>query len=101
MPGPKQVVAYRPNQVWVADITYLPTRSGISYASLVTDAHSRKVVGHHVHEGLRSEDAEQALRKASHDRSGREPLIHPLTGVSSTAAPAARSCVASMVFTVR
>ncbi len=44
-PGPEQVVACRPNQVWVADITYLPTRSGMSYVSLVTDAYSRKIVG--------------------------------------------------------
>lgn len=75
-PGPEQVVACRPNQVWVADITYLPTRSGMSYVSLVTDAYSRKIVGHHVHESLRSEDVEQALRKALRDRSGRLPLIH-------------------------
>lgn len=75
-PGPDQVVAYRPNQVWVADITYLPTRSGMSYVSLVTDAYSRKIVGHHVHESLRSEDVEQALRKALRDRSGYGPLIH-------------------------
>ena len=75
-PGPAQVVASRPNQVWVADITYLPTRSGMSYVSLVTDAYSRKIVGHHVHESLRSEDVEQALRKALRQRPGHQPLIH-------------------------
>lgn len=75
-PGPEQVVASRPNQVWVADITYLPTRSGMSYVSLVTDAYSRKIVGHHVHESLRSEDVEQALRKALRERPGSLPLIH-------------------------
>ncbi|MDG9672367.1 IS3 family transposase, partial [Hahella sp. CR1] len=75
-PGPEQVVACRPNQIWVADITYLPTRSGMSYVSLVTDAYSRKIVGHHVHESLRSEDVEQALRKALRERPGRQPLIH-------------------------
>jgi len=75
-PGPTQVVAHRPNQVWVADITYLPTQSGMSYVSLVTDAYSRKIVGHHVHESLRSIDVEQALRKALRDRPGCEPLIH-------------------------
>ena len=75
-PGPEQVVASRPNQVWVADITYLPTRSGMSYVSLVTDAYSRKIVGHHVHESLRSEEVEQALRKALRERPGSPPLIH-------------------------
>ena len=75
-PGAGQMIAIRPNQVWVADITYLPTRSGMSYVSLVTDAYSRKIVGHHVHESLRSEDVEQALRKALRQRSGDQPLIH-------------------------
>ena len=75
-PGAHQVVASRPNHVWVADITYLPTRSGMSYLSLITDAYSRKIVGHHVHESLRSEDMEQALRKALRQRSDDQPLIH-------------------------
>ena len=70
------MVACRPNHIGVADITYLPTRSGMSYVSLVTDAYSRKIVGHHVHESLRSEDVEQALRKALFQRLGSVPLIH-------------------------
>ena len=57
-------------------ITYLPTRSGMSYVSLITDAYSRKIVGHHVHESLRSEDVEQALRKALRQRPDQQPLIH-------------------------
>ena len=73
---PDQVIAYRPNQVWVADITYLPTRSGMSYVSLVTDSYSRKIVGHHVHESLRSDDVEQAFRKALRQRKGSDPLVH-------------------------
>lgn len=75
-PGPRQVVASRPNQVWVADITYLPTRLSMSYLSLVTDAYSRKIVGYHVHESLRSEDVEQALRKALSQRPDNQPLVH-------------------------
>lgn len=34
-----------PNQVWVSDITYLNTRVGFVYLSLLTDAYSRKIVG--------------------------------------------------------
>lgn len=45
-PGPEQVVACRPESGLGADIAYLPTRSGMSYVSLVTDAYSRKIVGH-------------------------------------------------------
>jgi putative transposase len=39
-------------QVWVADITYLPTHHGFVYLSLVTDAYSRKIVGYHVHDSI-------------------------------------------------
>ena len=35
--GPEQVIPVAPEQVWVADITYLPARSGPLYLSLVTD----------------------------------------------------------------
>lgn len=48
--GPNQVVPSGPEHVWAADITYLPASSGPLYLSLVTDAYSRKIVGHHVHE---------------------------------------------------
>lgn len=34
-----------PNRVWVSDITYVRTRAGFAYLSLVTDAYSRKIVG--------------------------------------------------------
>ena len=39
----------RPNQVWVSDITYVTTRAGFVYLSLVTDAYSRRIMGWHVH----------------------------------------------------
>lgn len=74
--GSGQVVASRPDQVWVADITYLPTQSGMSYVSLVTDAYSRRIVGHHVHDSLRSKEVEQAFRQALRQRAGQQPLIH-------------------------
>jgi putative transposase len=75
-PGPEQVIPTRPDQVWVADITYLPTQAGVSYVSLVTDAWSRKIVGHHVHETLHTAGVEKALRMALRQRQGREPLVH-------------------------
>ena len=43
----------RPNQVWVSDITYVTTRAGFVYLSLVTDAYSRRIMGWHVHAGQR------------------------------------------------
>ncbi len=61
--GPEQVTPVAPEQVWVADITYLPARSGPLYLSLVTDAYSRKIVGHHVHEGMHAESVAMAFKK--------------------------------------
>ena len=75
-PGPEQVIAERPEQVWVADITYLPARNGPLYLSLVTDAWSRKIVGHHVHESLHAESVAVAFQQALKQRSGKQALIH-------------------------
>jgi transposase InsO family protein len=75
-PGPGQVVAQRPEQVWVADITYLPTQDGVAYLSLVTDAYSRKIVGHHVHDTLQTTGVEQAFKMALLQRHTQGPLVH-------------------------
>ncbi|MEZ7037456.1 IS3 family transposase [Aeromonas sp. S11(2024)] len=74
--GPEQVTPIAPEQVWVADITYLPARSGPLYLSLVTDAYSRKIVGHHVHEGMHAESVAMAFKKALKQRCGSGELIH-------------------------
>ncbi|WP_392400328.1 IS3 family transposase [Aeromonas salmonicida] len=74
--GPEQVTPVAPEQVWVADITYLPARSGPLYLSLVTDADSRKIVGHHVHEGMHAESVAMAFRQALKQRRGGGELIH-------------------------
>ena len=37
--------AARPNQLWVADITYVATRVGFAYVAFVTDVFSRRIVG--------------------------------------------------------
>ena len=67
---------HRPEQVWVADITYLPTRQRCVYLSLVTDAYSRKIVGYHVHASLQTEEVAQALKMALRSRRSSLPLIH-------------------------
>lgn len=75
-PGPRQVKIERPEQVWVADITYLPTRQQCVYLSLVTDACSRKIVGWHVHDTLQTEGVRKALEMALRQRQSTLPLIH-------------------------
>jgi putative transposase len=74
--GSEQVQAYAAEQVWVADITYLPTQSGFVYLSLVTDAYSRKIVGYHVHDSLHTEQVSQALKVALKHRQSRQQLVH-------------------------
>lgn len=41
-----------PNQAWVSDITYIRTEHGFIYASLITDAYSRKIVGFSIEDSL-------------------------------------------------
>lgn len=74
--GPGQVRPEGSEQVWVADITYLPIDKGFVYLSLVTDAWSRKIVGHYVHDSLQTEQVSQALKEALKTRQTRQALVH-------------------------
>lgn len=53
-----------PNQLWVADITYVDTKEGFLYLSLVTDRVSRKIVGWHAGETLEAKETMKALAMA-------------------------------------
>ena len=74
--GEHQVRATACEQVWVADITYLPTNDKFVYLSLVTDAYSRKIVGWHVHDSLQTEPVAQALKMALRTRQSQQRLVH-------------------------
>ena len=60
----QETVVERPNQVWVSDLTYLRTREGFLYLSLITDRYSRKIVGAHAEESLEALGCVQALEGA-------------------------------------
>lgn len=66
----------RPNEIWVSDITYIETKEKVSYLSLLTDAYSRKIVGHHLHESLHTDGVAAALKKAIKKEKLKHPLIH-------------------------
>lgn len=68
----------RPNQVWVSDITYVTTRAGFVYLSLVTDAYSRRIMGWHVHATLDSGGPLRSLYRAicQVDDDGLKGLVH-------------------------
>ena len=66
----------RPNQLWVADITYVATFSGFVYTSFIIDAYSRKIVGWRSSWSLRADLALGALEMAIWARGDLEELIH-------------------------
>jgi transposase InsO family protein len=66
----------RANQLWVSDITYLKLNQGFCYLSIVTDAYSRKIVGHCLHPTLSSQGAIHALVMALKQWKGKADLIH-------------------------
>jgi len=56
--------ATAPNRLWVADITYVSTWSGVAYVAFVTDVFSRYIVGWKVSKTLKAELALDALEMA-------------------------------------
>ena len=60
----KELVIDRPNQVWVADITYWFTHYGCLYISLVTDAYSKRIMGYGVAQTLQAVHCKTALQMA-------------------------------------
>ena len=72
----RQFVANRPNQLWVADITYVATWRGFAYVAFVTDDFSRHIVGWRVSSSMRTDLVLDALEQAVWARGGAEGVIH-------------------------
>lgn len=72
----RDFTATRPNQLWVADLTYVSTHAGFVYAAFVIDAFSRRIVGWRVSRSLRSDLALDALEQALYARRDTEKLVH-------------------------
>jgi putative transposase len=72
----RQFVADRPNQLWVADITYVATWSGFAYVAFVTDVFARRIVGWRVARSMRTDLVLDALEQALWSRRGAEGVIH-------------------------
>ena len=69
-------VATRPNQLWVADLTYVATWTGFVFVAFVIDVFSRAIVGWRVSTSLRSDLALDALEQALHARPHGAGLVH-------------------------
>lgn len=74
----KDVQLTSAEQLWVSDITYIRTQQGFSYLSLITDAYSRKIVGHSLSATLNASGPLLALDMAIKERVHCSPfkLIH-------------------------
>lgn len=81
----RNFVAAQPDQLWVADITYIPTGSGFLYLSVVVDAWSRRVVGWSMETHLRTDLVLQALNMALGQRRPTSVIHHSDQGTQYTA----------------
>ena len=72
----RDFTAVRPNQLWVADLTYVATWCGFVYVAFVIDAFARRIVGWRVSSSLRSDIALDALEQALWARGCDDGLVH-------------------------
>ena len=67
----RNFTADRPDALWVTDLTYVPTRSGMAYVCFIVDAFSRRIVGWRVASNMKTEMVLDALEMARRSRGGR------------------------------
>jgi putative transposase len=72
----RNFVACRPNKVWLADITYVPTQEGFLYLAFILDTHSRRIVGWSMDSHMRTELVVGALEMAVWRRKPSAGLVH-------------------------
>jgi putative transposase len=80
----RKFCAEGPDQLWVADITYIPTWAGFLYLAIVLDAYSRKVVGWAMANHLRTELVLEALDMALYRRKPNDVIHHSDQGCQYT-----------------
>lgn len=72
----RDFTATRPNQLWVADLTYVATWSGFVYVAFVIDTFARRIVGWRASRSLRTDLALDALEQALWARPDTADLVH-------------------------
>src|ERR1700726_2658735 len=88
----RDFTALRPNQLWVADITFVPTASGFLYLAVVLDAWSRKGVGWSMANHLRTELVLEALEMAIGQRRPDGVIHHSDQGSQYTSLAFGKRC---------
>ena len=76
--------AEKPNQLWVADITYVPTWVGFLYLAVVLDAFSRRIVGWAMGHDLKAQLVIDAMNMAIGQRRPRDVIHHSDQGSQYT-----------------
>ena len=84
--------AQGPNQLWVADITYIRTGSGFLYLAVVLDAFSRRVVGWAMKTHLRTQLVLDALEMALWQRRPQGVIHHSDQGTQYTSFAFGQRC---------
>ena len=88
----RQFQADAPDQLWVADITYVPTWTGFLYLAVVVDAFSRRIVGWSMANHLRTELVLEALDMALWQRRPATVVHHSDQGCQYTSYAFGKRC---------
>jgi putative transposase len=88
----RKFVATAPNQLWVADITYVPTLSGFLFVAIVLDVFSRRVVGWAMANHLRTKLVLDALDMAIDRRRPKNVIHHSDQGCQYTSIAFGNRC---------
>lgn len=88
----RNFTASGPNQLWVADITYVPTAAGFLYLAIVLDAWSRKIVGWSMANHLRTELVLDAMEAAVSQRRPHNVIHHSDQGCQYTSLAFGKRC---------
>ena len=88
----RNFTASRPNQLWVADITYVPTAAGFLYLAVVLDAWGRKIVGWSMANHLRAELVLDAMDAAVGQRRPKDVIHHSDHGSQYTSVAFGKRC---------
>jgi putative transposase len=72
----KEFTPIKAHELWVADITYIPTKHRHAYLFLITDAYSRKIVGFHLSYDMKVSSGIIALKKALAQKPADAIVIH-------------------------
>ena len=84
--------ADRPDQLWVSDITYVPTLGGFLYLAIVLDVWSRKIVGWAMRPHLQTELVLSALEMATQARNAQGVIHHSDQGCQYTSIAFGKRC---------